>query len=790
MAWFHRERKLTLDVFISHVLKHRWLTILLSTLVILALAAGAARIVSVVVDVRNHFSANDPRIIELDRLENTYALTDSALIAMAPKEGTIFTPQVLTVLTELTDRLWFTPYVSRVDSIANHSHSEGREDELIVAPLVENPELLSESEIERIKEIALGTEEIAGRFVSRDGRVAGIAVTFVVQDDRQSGKVEVTDFLREAIFESRAAHPDMEFHLTGDIVLNRAMSDALNAEFSWLGPLALVTMLVVAVLVLGSVLGMVAIIIMLLAVLLSALGFTGWAGLKLYGESAAALIVLMAVTIAHSVHIIEAVLLGIRKGQDRQEAAFKAIKKNIWPVFLTSLTTAIGFLSLNFSDMPPFRIMGNIVAFGAMCAFVYSVTLLPAFLSLVPIQGWKPKTERRSFFDWLGEFVVHRRILLLWTTGVAVVVFVFGISRIELQENWLELLDENYEFRRSADFISDRYTGLETFEYSLSAGSEGGITDINYLQQVDDFAKWLREQPEIAHVFALPDIIKRLNMNLNGDDPEYYRLPDESDLAAQYLLLYEFSLPVGRDLNNLIDVARSETRLTAVLGSLTTLEKLELDRRAQNWLRDNAPSMESGATGVSVVGAHSIQRNIEKMLIGTITAMSIVSLLLVFVFKSVRLGLISLIPNFIPAAMAMGLWGYLVGDVGVSASVVTAIAFGIVVDDTIHFMTKYVESRRGGHSSAEAIQYAFSSVGRALFSTTAVFALGLLVFSMSGMTNNQDLGLLVGITVVFALFADFLFLPPLLMVLDKIVHADKGDGAAAGAESDAYPVNS
>ena len=154
------------------------------------------------------------------------------------------------------------------------------------------------------------------------------------------------------------------------------------------------------------------------------------------------------------------------------------------------------------------------------------------------------------------------------------------------------------------------------------------------------------------------------------------------------------------------------------------------------------------------------------MLRGTIVAMAIVSLLLLFVFRSVRLGLISLIPNFVPAAMAMGLWGYAVGAVGNAAAVVTAIAFGIIVDDTIHFMTKYVGARKRGLLPSESVQSAFRSVGKALVTTTIVFGLGFLVFGASGMTTNQALGMLVGMTVVIALLADFLFLPPLLMALD------------------------
>ena len=757
---------MNLDSCIALIMGRRWLTVLLSLLLMLVLATGAMFIVNVDVDVRNHFSKNDPHIVALEQLEDTYALSDAAFVTVAPRNGTVFTREALVAIEDLTEQLWHTPYVTRIDSIANYSHSEGREDELIVERLIDGAGSLSAGDIRRIEKIALETEEVAGRLVSRDGQVAGLVVSIALPEKRQQARVEIVDFLNETLAAARAKHANIDYHLTGEIVLNRAMRDAINDDMGILAPLALVTMLLVAIVLLRSIWGTVAIVVMLIVVFLSALGFIGWAGMKFYGESGAALFVLMAVTVAHSVHMIEAVAAGLRQGMDRKQAAAHALQVNIWPVFLTSLTTAIGFLSLNFAEMPPFRVMGNMVAFGAMCAFVYSVTLLPVFLSVVPLRARPVRAGHSDVFDRLGRFVVSHRTTLLWSFGIVTVVLIAGISRIELKENWLELLDESYEFRRSTDFVSEKFAGVETYEYSLNSGREGGVTDIEYLRRVDAFAQWYRAQPEVAHVFAISDIMKRLNKNLHGDKQEFYAIPDNSDLAAQYLLLYEFSLPEGRDLNNLIDVGRAATRMTVTLKSLSTNEKIALDERARDWLRTNAPGMESGATGVAVVGANSIQRNIEGMLRGTIVAMAIVSLLLLFVFRSVRLGLISLIPNFVPAAMAMGLWGYAVGAVGNAAAVVTAIAFGIIVDDTIHFMTKYVGARKRGLLPSESVQSAFGSVGKALVTTTIVFGLGFLVFGASGMTTNQALGMLVGMTVVIALLADFLFLPPLLMALD------------------------
>ena len=773
---------MTLDSCIARIMGQRWLTILLSLVVIAVFTSGAPRLVAVDVDFRNHFSEDDPHLTNLDEFEDIYAISDTALIALAPRDGTIFTRETLVAVEELTEQLWRTPYVTRVDSLANYSHSEGVEDDLIVEPLVDDAGSLDDAAIERIEEIALGTEEVAGRLVSRDGRVAGFHVSFALPEERELPKVAVVDSLHATAAAARAANPDLEYHLTGELFLNRSVRDALDEDMGVLAPIALGVMLLVAVIMLRSVWGMIAIVVMIVTVILSSLGFAGWAGMRMYGESGAALFVMMAITVAHSVHIIEAVLAGLRQGMNRIEATVRALKINAWPVFLTSATTAIGFLSLNFSEMPPFQVMGNIVAFGALIAFVLSVTLLPAILSFMPMR-MRPDGEGKGdmfdrFFDCFGRFIVSNHVVVLASFGALVVILIAGILRIELDDNHLELLNESYEFRQATDFVSENFTGLEPFEYSLGSGREGGITDVEYLRQVDDFAQWYREQPEVAHVFSIVNIMKRLNKNLNGDDPDFYRVPDSSDLAAQYLLLYEFSLPVGLDLNNLIDVERSSTRMTVVLKALSTNQKINLDNRAQAWLSRNAPGLETGATGVTIVGSYSIKRNIEKMLIGTVTAMAIVSLLLIFIFRSLRFGLISLIPNFVPAAMAMGLWGYVVGQIGVTAAVVTAIAFGIIVDDTIHFMTKYLRARQSGLPPSESVQSAFSTVGKALLATTVVFALGFLVFSASGMTNNQALGLLAGTTVIFALLADFFFLPPLLMILDSLGVRPRENGNA------------
>jgi len=757
------------DRFYALIVSRYLVTMIFSVLLIAVFAAGIPNLTTVNVGIRNHFNDNDPHLVKLEQFEEIYALSDSVLVVVEPPGDTLFTRDSLVVVEQLTEALWQTPFSVRIDSITNHLHSRGDENGIIVQPLISAEALLDQSSLEQAKEIALTFEEISGRFVSRDGRLAGLIVSLELPvEGREETKAEVVDALYDLINIQRAAHPHVNYYIYGELLLNDAVRTALEEDMSLLAPIAFATMVIVAFILLRSVWGVVGILMMLIAVMVSSFGFSGWAGLKFYAESGATVFVLMAIAVAHSVHLIQSVRNGMLEGLEKRAAIVHAMQINVRPIFLTSLTTAIGFLSLNFSEMPAFQVMGNIVAFGAMNAFLFSITLLPALLAITPMRV--PVTQyndKNGFFEYLAKFVTSNHNSLLGAFAILSVASAVGISRIELNDTNIDLLDNSYEVRQSADFITENFAGLDTFEYSLNSGRTGGITDKEYLQKVDSFAAWLRNQPEVSHVTSIADIMKRLNQNLHGDVSGSYVLPENSELAAQYLVLYEFSLPIGRDMNNLINFERSASRMTVAVIKMSVREQIAFDERAQVWLRENAPVMASGATGVTIVGAYSVMRNIVRMLMGTFFAMSIVSLLLIFVFKSVRMGLLSLVPNFLPAIMAMGAWGYAFGTVTIAASIVTAVAFGIVVDDTIHLLSKYQKSRADGKKPYEAILPTFKLVGRPLLTTTLIFALGFFVFGVSGLATNQTLGVLVGCTVVIALMADFLLFPPLLMKFDK-----------------------
>jgi len=748
----------------------RWrYLILVATIVLVAATAAGLRFITIKTDYRVFFSADNPQLLAFEELQNTYTKTDNVMFVLAPGDGQVFGRETLASVARLTEAAWQIPYSLRVDSLTNYQHTSAEGDDLIVADLAAEPQHLEEADFQAIRDIALNEPLLVHRLISENGQVTAVNVTIQLPDDGTGEEVpEITAFARKLVKEVEAGNPNLDVYLTGMVIMNNSFSEVTIQDQKTLIPIMFGIVLLTLMLLLHSFTAMLATFLVVIFSIVSAMGLAGWLGIALTPPSASSPTIILTLAVADCVHILVTLLHGMRRGLDKSAATVDSLRINMQPVFLTSLTTIIGFLSMNFSDAPPFRDLGNIVAMGVAMAFLYSVTFLPALISVLPLRV-KPGAERNTqFVDRFANFVIRYRNLLFWGMGIAVLVLVSFLPRNELNDEFIKYFDTSVDFRTSTEFATENITGIYTIDYSLSKGESGGINEPEFLQDVENFAEWFRQQPHVLHVNSLTDIMKRLNKNMHGDDPAYYRLPRERDLAAQYLLLYEMSLPYGLDLNNQIDISKSATRLTVSLESISSNELLSIEARAQQWLHENAPYMKSGGASPSVMFAYIGQRNIRSMLTGTSLALVLISLILIVALRSVKIGLISLIPNLSPAAMGFGLWGLLSGQVGLGLSVVAGLTLGIVVDDTVHFLSKYLRARREqGLNAEDAVRYAFHTVGIALVVTTLVLIAGFMVLTQSAFKLNSDMGLLTAITIGLALIADFIFLPPLLMKADK-----------------------
>jgi len=775
--------------YAAFILRHKWVTIILALAWIAAMGAGA-RYLTFTSDYRVFFGDENPQLVAFDKLQDTYSRNDNAMFVLAPRDGDVFTRETLAAVAWLTERAWETPYSIRVESLTNYQHTSAVGDDLQVADLVWQPADLSDTELARIRDIALGEPVLVNRLVSPGAEVTAVNITVELPGvEPMVENPEVVDYVRDLRTEFEAAYPTIDIRLTGIVVMNQAFPEASQYDMQTLFPLMLLLFMVVLFFWVRGFSGTLSAFLVIVFSIVGAMGMAGWLGIALTPPSFSAVMIIPTMAIADSVHLLMSYVLMRQQGEAREAAMIDSMRINFQPVFLTSATTAIGFLSMNFSDAPPFRDLGNIVAMGVVIAFVLSVSLLPALTVVLPGRQQVARSAAGGLMQGFAEFVVAHRGKLLLGMGIGSLLLISFVPRNELNDDFVKYFSERIEFRRDADFAARFLGGLYLVDYSLDSGREGGVSDPEFQRHVEDFAGWYRAQPEVLHVNVITDTFKRLNRSMHGDDPAWYRLPGKRDLAAQYLLLYEMSLPYGLDLNNQINIDKSATRMTVMLRNMTTNSVLALEQRAQNWLHDNMPAR-LHATGASptIMFSHIGERNIRSMLLGTTVALVLISIVLVVALRSLKIGLLSLIPNLIPAALAFGTWGIAVGQVGLALSVVTGMTLGIVVDDTVHFLSKYLRARREkGLDAEDAVRYAFSTVGLALVVTSIVLVAGFMVLTFSAFALNSNMALMTAVTILFALVADFLLLPPLLMAVDgtepaRVASSQSLSAAVAGKE--------
>lgn len=754
-----------IEKYAHWIIRWRYLVVLTVIAAVFAAGSGMPKL-SMSNDYRMFFGEDNPQLLEFERMQNTFNKNDNIMFVVTPKGGQVFNAKTLKAVQAITEAAWQIPFSTRVDSVTNHQHTYAEQDDLMVDDLVLDPDTLSEEDLSRIQSIAVNEPALIHRLISPDSRYTGINVNVQLPGKSLSEVPEAMTHARKIKAEMLAKFPDIEIRLVGLAVMNNAFPEASQQDVKTLYPLALGFIIITLFILLRGYSGAVICFVMIIMSIIVAMGISGWMGTLLSPPVLSAPIMILTMAIANGVHLLVTMRHEMALGMDKITSMVESMRINFQPVFVTSLTTILGFLSLNFSDAPPFHDLGNIAGIGVAAAFVLSMTFLPAMVIIMPTHSRKEVVGKKALGNF-GEFVIKNRQRLLIGTTLISIVLVALIPKNELNDIFVEYFDETVEFRRDSDYAAEHLTGVYYIDYALRSSEVGGISNPDFLKKTEQFSQHLRSLPEVIHVQTITDTFKRLNKNMHGDDPAWYRLPEEREMAAQYLLLYEMSLPYGLDLNNQIDISKSATKIAVTLGTLSSNEILKLEQDTKQWLKENLPDIEASASGPTVMFAHIGKRNIHSMLIGTTIALVLISMILILFMKSFKYGFISLIPNILPAASAFGIWAIYSGQVGLALSVVTGMTLGIVVDDTVHFLSKYIRARREKNMNAEeAVRYAFNTVGIALLVTSIVLIAGFMILAQSHFVLNSEMGLLTSTVIALALILDFVLLPPLLMKFD------------------------
>ncbi|MBV1874141.1 MAG: MMPL family transporter, partial [Gammaproteobacteria bacterium] len=607
--------------------------------------------------------------------------------------------------------------------------------------------------------------------VSSAENVTSMIVTLALPMDpikRLPAVIEMVGYLNDVKAKLLADNPGMEAHFMGGPSLEASMVDVVKDDLGTLMPITVIVSFFTLGLLLRSGTSVMGTIFIIITANVFTMGVAGWMGYSLTPTSMMAPMMVLVLAMADSVHVLTQYIVAFRQGNTKEDAMKISLESNMVPIILTSVTTAIGFLGMNFSESPAFHDFGNITAMGVLFAFVYTVTYLPGIVLAFPMEPNEKPLKLTPMMESYARFVIKRQKPLLWGGAFMIPIVCAFIPQNELNDNIIEYFDDSMPLSEAVSFANEHLSGFQYILFSLDSKEEGGANEPEFLTKVDEFSEWIRAQNNVSHVFSYVDIMLNLNKAMHNDDDAFKTVPDSRELAAQYLLLYEMSLPAGNDLTRDVNADRSAVRLMISLNTMPNKELTALDRSAQKWWQDNAPQFAyTGGGSRSLMFANIGQIIVMDMIFGSSVALFFITLIILVGIRSIKYGVISLIPNILPAAIVYGAWGFLVGEVNQAAAMTFSISLGLVVDDTVHFLTKYIKARHAGKTSEESIYYSFSTAGAALLVTSAAIIAGQMVLMLSSFVPNQTMAIMLSSILGIALLLDFSILPPVLLLIDK-----------------------
>lgn len=733
------------------------LVLVLALILVGALASGAPRLNF---DPRygTFFDADDPQLLAFEHLRSVFAPSDAVVFVVDAGGEGVFSTRGLAALERLTEEGWRLPFATRVDSLINHPHSVADGELVTIAPLVEDAAELDETARGRLRETALATPEIARRLVDETGRYAAVAVTVRVEGDPLASTQMLVEAARSLAGEIEAGAAPLRVHVGGIIAMNHAFAESSLIDSATLMPIMLGLVILGLHLLLAAWARTLAVLLVVTSAVLAALGAAGWAGMVLTTPTAMAPIIILTIAIANGVHVVLGQYVNADAG-DRTRRLAASLEENALPLILTTATSAAGFLSMNFSAVPPFRDLGNLVAVGVLVAGALSLTALPALLALLP-PGRRPPRLASANFRHVVAAVLRKRRQLAIGLLLALCLVLPGLTRLAINDDFVAYFDPDLPFRAAAEITDARLGGMYEIEQQLTA-RDGSIHAPAFLAELEAYTSWLRAQPETGHVLAWTDVLARLHRTLCDADCAA-TLPADAQLAAQYTLLFELSLPLGLDVTNMISADYASVRQLVALRDMDARSVIEFEARAASWLAEHAPHVRERRGGINLMFSHISERNVRAMVSGNLLAVLVIAVMLAVALRSLALAGASLATNLIPIAAAFGLWGWAGGDVGLALSTTFGMTLGIVVDDTVHLLARQRRARRAGASPREAMERALISVGPALVVTTVVLLAGFAVLASSTFALNAMLARITVLTIALALLFDLLVLPGLL----------------------------
>ncbi|MEM8766295.1 MAG: MMPL family transporter [Pseudomonadota bacterium] len=760
---------------IEFLLRARWALAAL-TLLVSAFVISGVRFTEL--DARDGaiLAEGDPYKAEVDRVRDDFPGSPSVLFVFE-RSPDLFSRSALEAMEDLTRRYTEVEGAVAVGSIMNRRLNESdanRYDRDYLFPLLDD---LTEADIAEIRSIALADEDLTQSQMSPEGDLALASIKYTPPEDTQEARLRVARSiiaLRDAL---RADHPDVQIYALSGAMFELDGYNAQVRDNQVLMPLVIVIAIALLWFCLRSFTSALALFAVSFTSVALAIGSYGWLGIAFNQISNLGPIVVFVVAIAHGIHVVSIYAQGLHEGLSRMDAMRESLAINLNPVTLATITTATGFLSLNYCTSPGIYGFGNVVAIGVVWAYVLSLLVLPALVLLLPTSKTPKPLGIQRFIELIKHWVATREGVLFWGWALLIVATLAMLPLNKMDFSRLSFVDEESDLHHVMTALAEKIGNDRALAYGIYSDSYYGITENEFLGQVDTFTQWLETQPEASFVTSYADLLRSMNLAENDDDPAFDRLPEDQLQIIDYLVGYQLIQEIEPSLEPIFNSDYSAIRLMVGTSNLTNGEIVAFNERIEDWIDTNIQGEVEVLHGDnSILMARLNQSITTELMQGFTLSLALITLTLIIGLRSWRYGLLSIIPNLFPATIVFGFWGLFLGEIGPYVLMLFSISIGLVVDDSVHILSKYLVAKRRGETPETAVQYALDKGGSAITITTLSLAVGTFILIFSGTFYFQNVSLLLTPIIVVALLLDLMFLPPLLLRFERWLKRSEDTG--------------
>ncbi len=795
----------------------RWINVHPKRVILVMLlffAILASNLVSIEVDTSTEafFSENDQTRITYNKFREQFGRDEIVLALIHPKN--VFDIEFLKKLKSFHEDLEAeVPHLDEVQSLINVTAMRGEGGDLIIEELMADwPD--EDAEVMDLKDRVLRNKFYRNFLVSEDGQYTTVVVRsnafsdlgidldqegileegFLDEEETSFSDNEKSQLLTdeqnsefvEAIKSVADRHRNTDFpiELGGSPVM---VHDLNKAMFKDMPVFVLASLGVIAILLLLLFRRLSGLLLPILTVILSmltALGLLGLTGTKLTIVMQILPSILITVGIGYSVHLLVIYYRHLREHGDEGDAIAFAMGHSGLAILITSLTTAGGLLSFVPVKVAPVSDLGLYGAAGIMLCVFFTLVLLPALLSVLPklksavveekLHFQERSQTRISFVDRAlkscGNFAVNHPWKVIVVSTLIALISLFGATQLRFSHNPVAWLPDNHSLRNATDAINDHMKGSASIELVVERDEEDAVKDPEFMKRLDEFNRFSEGTSHnkivVGKSSSVVDVVKEINQVLNEDREEYYRVSMDRRMIAQELLLFENG--GTDDLENLVNTPYSKARVTLKTTWVDANQYSGLLSKIERKIEDMFGKEKSYVvTGLIPIMVKTITFLMEGMLISYLIAAVVITLMMIILLADFRLGLWSMIPNFFPVLVGLGVMGMLDLPLDAMSILVGSIAIGVAVDDTVHFMHNFRRYQYIHQDIHLAVEKTLTSTGRAMLLTTIVLSAGFFIFTLSSMNNLISFGLITGLAIIIALLGDILLAPAMMALIYK-----------------------